>query len=62
VSRRRVLYLHGFASSPRGRKVEALSSRFAPEEIELDAPDLNLPSFARLDFDAMASAAAARAK
>lgn len=48
-----VLYLHGFASSPRGRKVEALSAIFAPEGIVLDAPDLNAPSFARLDFDAM---------
>ena len=48
-----VLYLHGFASSPRGRKVEALSAIFAPEGIVLDAPDLNAPSFGRLDFDAM---------
>jgi len=56
-SRTRVLYLHGFASSPRGRKVEALRSVFAPEGIEIDAPDLNAPDFARLDFDAMAARA-----
>jgi len=49
----RVLYLHGFASSPRGRKVEALRGIFAPEGVALDAPDLNAPSFERLDFDAM---------
>ena len=48
-----VLYLHGFASSPRGRKVEALEKIFAPEGVAIDAPDLNTPSFARLDFDAM---------
>jgi pimeloyl-ACP methyl ester carboxylesterase len=48
-----VLYLHGFASSPKGRKVEALAAIFAPEGIVLDAPDLNVPSFERLGFDAM---------
>jgi len=55
--RRRVLYLHGFASSPRGRKVEALERIFAPEGIEIVAPDLNAPDFAHLDFDAMAGRA-----
>ena len=55
--RSRVLYLHGFASSPRGRKVEALEKRFAPESVEIAAPDLNAPDFARLDFDAMVSRA-----
>jgi len=50
---RRVLYLHGFASSPRGRKVEALAGLFAGDDIEIDAPDLNLPSFERLDFESM---------
>lgn len=50
---RRVLYLHGFASSPRGRKVEALTGLFAAENIEIDAPDLNVPSFERLDFESM---------
>ena len=54
---KRVLYLHGFASSPRGRKVDALRRVFAPEGIEIDAPDLNVPDFARLDFDAMVARA-----
>jgi len=49
----RVLYLHGFASSPRGRKVEALRQVFSAERVEIDAPDLNVPDFPRLDFDAM---------
>ena len=55
--RARVLYLHGLASSPRGRKVEALRRVFASEGIEIDAPDLNAPDFARLDFDAMTARA-----
>ncbi|HWC65162.1 MAG TPA: YqiA/YcfP family alpha/beta fold hydrolase [Thermoanaerobaculia bacterium] len=58
---RRVLYLHGFASSPRGRKVAALRETLSPEGIEIVAPDLNVPDFARLDFDAMASRARAAA-
>jgi alpha-beta hydrolase superfamily lysophospholipase len=48
-----VLYLHGFASSPQGRKVAALEAILAPEGVMIDAPDLNVPSFERLDFDAM---------
>ncbi len=59
VRRARVLYLHGFASSSRGRKVEALRRVFAPEGVEIDAPDLNVPDFARLDFDAMVGRARA---
>jgi uncharacterized protein len=47
-----VLYFHGFASSPRSRKVESLARLLAPE-ITLDAPDLNVPSFEKLDFEAM---------
>jgi len=50
----KVLYLHGFASSPRGRKVSALSELLAPEGLQVVAPDLNAPSFQRLDFKAMA--------
>ncbi len=49
-----VLYLHGFASSPRGRKVTALQEILAPEGVRLIAPDLNIPSFERLDFRGMA--------
>ena len=59
---RTVLYLHGFASSPRGRKVEALETLFRPEGIVLEAPDLNVPSFSTLDFDAMLERARARAR
>jgi pimeloyl-ACP methyl ester carboxylesterase len=35
---------------------------FAPERIVLDAPDLNVPSFAALDFDAMVERALRRAE
>jgi len=48
-----VLYFHGFASSPVGRKVEALTTLLAPDGIRLNVPDLNVPSFERLDFQAM---------
>lgn len=53
MSERSVLYFHGFASSPRGRKVEALTTLLAPDHIKLNAPDLNVPSFEHLDFQAM---------
>lgn len=48
-----ILYLHGFASSPRGRKVEALRRILLPRGYRVVAPDLNIPSFERLDFRAM---------
>src|SRR5581483_3519674 len=48
-----VLYLHGFASSPKSQKVQALRERLAPHGIELNAPDLNVPSFEKLDYDAL---------
>jgi hypothetical protein len=48
-----VLYLHGFASSPRGRKVSILREMLEPEGIRVLAPDLNVPSFERLQFEAM---------
>src|SRR5262245_18888942 len=54
---RNVLYLHGFASSPRGRKVTALTEMLAPQGLRVVAPDLNIPSFERLDFRAMAKIA-----
>ena len=50
---KKVLYLHGFASSPAGRKVSALKARLEPRGFEIVAPDLNIPSFRRLDFDAI---------
>lgn len=50
-SRIPVLYFHGFASSPGSRKVELL--RPLLPELELHVPDMNVPSFERLDWDAM---------
>jgi predicted esterase YcpF (UPF0227 family) len=46
-----VLYLHGFASSPASAKIGLLRARVEPE-IVLHTPDLNVPSFAQLDFAA----------
>ena len=48
-----MLYFHGFASSPGSQKVESLRTLLLPHDIILHAPDLNLPSFASLDFDAI---------
>ena len=49
---RSVLYFHGFASSPKSQKllalIEALHGR-----VTFNAPDLNVPSFAKLEFEAM---------
>lgn len=47
----RVLYFHGFASSPASAKITALRPLLEPDGIELDTPDLNVPSFEQLDFD-----------
>jgi pimeloyl-ACP methyl ester carboxylesterase len=52
-----VLYLHGFASSPASAKITALRPLLEPHGIELDTPDLNVPSFERLDFEAMVACA-----
>jgi pimeloyl-ACP methyl ester carboxylesterase len=54
-----LLYLHGLASSPSGRKREILERRFGPEGFEVVAPDLNVPSFRELSFPAMCLAARA---
>jgi pimeloyl-ACP methyl ester carboxylesterase len=51
---RNVLYLHGFASSPRGRKVTAIREALAFHGFRVIAPDLNVPSFQKLDFKTMA--------
>jgi pimeloyl-ACP methyl ester carboxylesterase len=53
-----LLYLHGLASSPKGRKRAILESRFAGEDVRVVAPDLNAPSFRELDFNAMRRRAA----
>jgi len=50
---KRVLYFHGFASSPASAKIAALRPLLDPFEIELDTPDLNVPSFEELDLDAV---------
>ncbi len=54
---RTVLYLHGFASSPAGRKVTLLREALEPEGYRVAAPDLNRPSFGKLDFEAIVSEA-----
>ena len=59
---RTVLYLHGFASSPSGRKITLLRETLPPTEYRLVAPDLNKPSFEKLDFDAIVDEALAAAK
>jgi len=46
-----VLYLHGFASSPASAKIGLLRARVEPG-IVLHTPDLNVPTFERLDFGA----------
>ena len=46
-----VLYFHGFASSPASAKITALRPLLEPFGVELNAPDLNVPSFEQLDFD-----------
>ena len=48
-----VLYFHGFASSPASAKIAALRPLIEPRGIVLETPDLNIPSFAKLDFDAI---------
>lgn len=52
-----VLYFHGFASSPASAKITALRPLLEPHGIELDAPDLNVPSFEKLDFETMVATA-----
>jgi pimeloyl-ACP methyl ester carboxylesterase len=54
---RTVLYLHGFASSPAGRKVSLLREALEPDGYRVVAPDLNRPSFRKLDFDSIVAEA-----
>jgi len=49
----RILYLHGFASSPNGRKIALLRDALRPLGDVVVAPDLNRPSFGNLSFDAI---------
>lgn len=60
-----LLYLHGLASSPKGRKRAILEQRLGPEGFTIVAPDLNVPWFRELSFEEMvaeASAACSEAK
>jgi predicted esterase YcpF (UPF0227 family) len=49
----RVLYFHGFASSPASAKITTLRPLLQPHGVVLDTPDLNVPSFEHLDWNAM---------
>lgn len=48
-----VLYMHGFASSPKSEKVRGIRDVLARYGITLNVPDLNIPSFEKLDFQAI---------
>jgi len=52
---KRLLYFHGFASSPASAKIAAIRPMLEPD-IELIAPDLNIPSFEQLDWNAIVDA------
>jgi len=47
-----LLYFHGFASSPASAKITAIRPKLSPD-IELVTPDLNVPSFEQLDWNAI---------
>lgn len=49
----RILYLHGFASSPGSKKAVAVAERLAARGREVERLDLRVPSMERLDFGAM---------
>jgi pimeloyl-ACP methyl ester carboxylesterase len=50
---RRLVYLHGFASSARSSKATYLASRAGAEGLTVDAPDLNAPDFETLTMTRM---------
>ena len=52
----KLLYFHGFASSPASAKITAIRPMLEPD-IELIAPDLNVPSFEQLDWNAIVDVA-----
>jgi len=49
----KVVYLHGFASSPKSTKVGYFAERFREHDIELRAPDFNQPDFSTLTLTRM---------
>jgi len=53
MRRASVIYLHGFASSPRSGKATFLAERYRAEGIHYQAPDLNLPDFPTLTVTRM---------
>lgn len=57
-----ILYFHGFASSPRSAKITALRPMLEPHGIELVTPDLNVPSFAKLDWNAIVALGVSEAR
>lgn len=59
---KKILYLHGFASSPAGRKVSALREILGERGLEVVAPGLNVPSFPKLDFAAIVRFASRESK
>jgi pimeloyl-ACP methyl ester carboxylesterase len=50
---RRVVYLHGFASSARSSKASFLAAKLAAHGAVLEAPDLNAPNFSTLTVTRM---------
>jgi uncharacterized protein len=49
----RVLYLHGFASSPQSSKAAFFAHQLAARGIQFEAPDLNAPDFSTLTVSRM---------
>ncbi len=50
---RRVLYLHGFASSAASTKAAFFAERLRPHGVQLDTPDFNQPDFSSLTVTRM---------
>ena len=55
-------YFHGFASSSSSAKITMLRPLLEPHGIVLDVPDLNVPLFAELDWNAMVAMALEHAR
>lgn len=53
MSRRSLIYLHGFASSPRSSKARLFATRAAAARIPFACPDLNEPEFRTLTVTRM---------